>query len=257
MRGGDLLTGILDKSQFGASSFGVVHCAYELYGGAVAGRLLSSLGRLFSAYLRGHGFTCGIDDLLLTPPAEAARRATIATARGAAMDAAAEFVGLSGSSLGNNSDSDNDDDDDDAVQATSVASRHDVDDPAYAALISRQLRRALRNDPAAGKALDSCFTGTLAGCTSRTIAACFPAGLVVQFPRNMMSLMTTSGAKGSQVNAAQISCLLGSQELEGRRVPLMASGKSLPCFEPHSPLPRAGGYVSDRYLTGIRPQVYI
>jgi DNA-directed RNA polymerase I subunit RPA1 len=262
VRGSDLLTGVLDKAQFGASSFGLVHCAYEIYGGAVAGRLLSSLGRLFSAYLRRHGFTCGIDDLLLHPAAEAARAAAIATARGAAIDAAAAFVGLTDSS---NDKQAADDESDSSASASSSPSTDQLagakkptqhDDPAYVALVERQLRRALRRDVNVGKALDSRMTGTLATCTSKTIAACFPAGLVVQFPDNMMSLMTTSGAKGSQVNAAQISCLLGSQELEGRRVPLMASGKSLPCFVPHSPLPRAGGYVSDRYLTGIRPQEY-
>ena len=44
--------------------------------------------------------------------------------------------------------------------------------------------------------------------------------------------MTVTGAKGSLVNFSQISCLLGQQELEGRRVPRMASGKTLPCFSP-------------------------
>lgn len=33
----------------------------------------------------------------------------------------------------------------------------------------------------------------------------------------------------------------------------MASGKSLPCFEPYEFTPRAGGFVTGRFLTGIRP----
>lgn len=53
----------------------------------------------------------------------------------------------------------------------------------------------------------------------------------------------------------QISCLLGQIELEGRRPPLMPSGKSLPCFQPYDPAPGAGGFVSGRFLTGIKPQV--
>ena len=68
--------------------------------------------------------------------------------------------------------------------------------------------------------------------------------------------MTISGAKGGPVNFAQISCLLGQQELEGRRVPRMPSGKTLPCFDPYDTCARAGGYISDRFLTGIRPQEY-
>ena len=45
------------------------------------------------------------------------------------------------------------------------------------------------------------------------------------FPRNCLSLMTITGAKGSMVNFSQISCLLGQQELEGRRPPRMSSGR--------------------------------
>ena len=36
----------------------------------------------------------------------------------------------------------------------------------------------------------------------------------------------------------------------GRRVPVMASGKTLPSFRRYDPSPRAGGYVTDRFLTG-------
>lgn len=37
----------------------------------------------------------------------------------------------------------------------------------------------------------------------------------------------------------------------------MASGKSLPCFEPYRFTPRAGGFVTGRFLTGIRPPVCV
>ena len=66
--------------------------------------------------------------------------------------------------------------------------------------------------------------------------------------------MVLSGAKGSTVNHNQVSVMLGQQELEGRRVPVMTSGKTLPCFLPYDPNPRAGGYITDRFLTGLRPQ---
>jgi hypothetical protein len=39
---------------------------HELYGGEVAGRTLTTLGRLFTRYLHARGFTCRIDDLLLS-----------------------------------------------------------------------------------------------------------------------------------------------------------------------------------------------
>ena len=68
--------------------------------------------------------------------------------------------------------------------------------------------------------------------------------------------MVQTGAKGSVVNHTQISCMLGQQELEGRRVPKMASGKTLPSFKSFDPSPRAGGFISDRFCTGIRPQEF-
>lgn len=92
--------------------------------------------------------------------------------------------------------------------------------------------------------------------TSEVIKGCIPKGQVKQFPWNNLTLMTTSGAKGSIVNSSQISCLLGQMELEGRRVPRMASGKTLPCFDPFDPSPRAGGYIQDRFLSALKPQEY-
>ena len=85
---------------------------------------------------------------------------------------------------------------------------------------------------------------------------CIPLGLLKRFPDNNLQLMVQSGAKGSSVNCMQISCLLGQIELEGRRPPLMLSGRSLPSFLPYDTSPRAGGFVDGRFLTGIRPQEY-
>ena len=92
--------------------------------------------------------------------------------------------------------------------------------------------------------------------TSKINKACLPNGLLEMFPANFMSAMVLSGAKGSEVNHTQISCLLGQQELEGRRVPITPAGRSLPSFLPYDPHPRAGGYISDRFLSGLRPQEF-
>lgn len=81
-------------------------------------------------------------------------------------------------------------------------------------------------------------------------------GLLKSFPENCFSVMVLSGAKGSVLNHTQISNMLGQQELEGKRVPIMASGKTLPSFIPHDPNPRAGGYIGDRFLTGLRTQEF-
>ena len=66
-RNGHLLSGVLDKAHYGSSSFSLVHCCYELYGGHIAGQLLSSLGRVFTAFIQLRGFTLGVEDIMLKP----------------------------------------------------------------------------------------------------------------------------------------------------------------------------------------------
>lgn len=68
--------------------------------------------------------------------------------------------------------------------------------------------------------------------------------------------MVGSGAKGSTVNTVQISGSLGQMELEGKRPPLMISGKSLPSFNAFETSPKSGGFIVGRYLTGISPQEF-
>lgn len=81
-------------------------------------------------------------------------------------------------------------------------------------------------------------------------------GLQKKFPSNLFSIMVGTGAKGSQLNHTLISCLLGQQELEGKRVPRMASGRTLPSFGIFDPNPRSGGFIGDRFATGIRMQEF-
>lgn len=90
--------------------------------------------------------------------------------------------------------------------------------------------------------------------TSAIVSECIPRGLIKRFPKNNISTMCLTGAKGGVVNQTQISALLGQQELEGRRVPKMQNGRTLPCYLSYDPNPRSCGYVSDRFITGLRPQ---
>lgn len=218
------LAGCLDKAQFGASSFGLVHSCYELYGPTVAGQLLSVLGRLLVTYMQAfHGFTCGIDDLMLKPDAEKQRRLLLY----AANDKAAK------------------------VTRQVVSQGNAADDEA----VKNGMSEARRNPDKAAE-LNAKVKGAVSSIASRVIESCLPDGTIKPFPRNCMQLMTGSGARGSNVNASQISCLLGQQELEGKRVPVMLTGRTLPSFARYDPSARAGGFIMDRFLTGIRPQEY-
>ena len=66
----------------------------ELYGCNVAGRLLSGLSRLFTTFCQHHGFTCGLDDVVLVPAAEQERAEILARAEARAMTASADFAGI-------------------------------------------------------------------------------------------------------------------------------------------------------------------
>jgi DNA-directed RNA polymerase I subunit RPA1 len=227
---GELLHGILDKSQFGASSFGLVHSIYEIYGPESAGMILSILGRLFIKFIQHHGFTCRMDDLILTEAGDKWRRDLIDGGKELGTEAHLEFLGLT---------------------ETAKNSTSDV----LAKEFKLRMNEVIRDDnKLAG--LDNAMKAKVNKLTSSITQTCLPNGLVRPFPKNDMQMMTVSGAKGSNVNATQISCLLGQQELEGRRVPLMVSGRSLPSFRPFDTSARAGGFVTGRFLTGIRPQEY-
>ncbi|KAI8067394.1 hypothetical protein BDF21DRAFT_496279 [Thamnidium elegans] len=227
---GDLMHGILDKSQFGASAFGLVHNVYEIYGPESAGMLLSILCRLFIKFIQNHGFTCRMDDLLLTNEGDKWRRDLIDGGKELGTEAHLEFLGLTD---------------------TAKTASNDV----LVKEFNLRMNEVIRDDnKLAG--LDNAMKAKVNKLTSAITQTCLPNGLVRPFPKNDMQLMTVSGAKGSNVNATQISCLLGQQELEGRRVPLMVSGRSLPSFRPFDTSARAGGFVTGRFLTGIRPQEY-
>ncbi|KAI6163109.1 hypothetical protein EDD17DRAFT_512310 [Pisolithus thermaeus] len=224
---GELLCGVLDKSAFGASDYGLVHSVYELYGAEIAGQLLGILSRLFTKFLQHRAFTCRMDDLALTPDGDRARTTILRLNENLGTEGAVENF-------------------------PSLASTPKEDVPLA---LTTLLEDVLRDDnKMAG--LDVTVKTKLAVLTKSIADACIPDGLLRKFPDNNMQTMTQSGAKGSAVNAQQISCALGQQELEGRRVPVMVSGKTLPSFKAFETKAIAGGYVASRFLTGVKPQEF-
>ena len=93
-RDGELLVGVIDKNQCGATAGGLVHACYEIYGGRVASEVLSTFGRLFTAYLKYSSISLAVDDLLLTPAAESSRRKLIEAAANAGANAAIDVLQL-------------------------------------------------------------------------------------------------------------------------------------------------------------------
>ncbi|KAL4526208.1 hypothetical protein Ndes2437B_g07463 [Nannochloris sp. 'desiccata'] len=233
-----LVAGCVDKAAFG--KYGLLHIFHELYGAERTSIFTAALSRLFTGFIQHHGFTCGMSDVLLISQAENTRKELLETADVRALEAAAQFTGVNG-------------------PQELVSKGSSLED----AFLSREssVRTALSerfrsNSADTGPALDMKASGAMHPLSSEVVKACLPAGQLKPFRHNMMALMTITGAKGSVVNFSQISCLLGQQELEGRRVPRMASGKTLPCFAAYDSGARSGGFVGDRFLTGLRPQEY-
>ena len=104
--------------------------------------------------------------------------------------------------------------------------------------------------------VDTVVKNTLNEETSNVPKNWLEKGLIYPFPNNRFAMMVKSGSKGSVVNHTLVTCMLGQQELEGRRAPRLPNGKTLPSFEAFDPNPRSSGYVTDRFSTGIRPQEF-
>lgn len=222
IRHGELLCGVLDKMHYGATPYGLIHCIYELYGGICANKMLSAFGRLFQMYLQCDGFTLGVEDILITRKIDKKRKEIISNSR---------KVG-------------------EAIQKSVVK----LSDDTPMDEIQTKMEESYWNNSKFRAQVDHKYKSTLDVYTNDINKVCLLTGLFKKFPDNNLQLMVQSGAKGSTVNTMQISCLLGQSELEGKRPPLMISGKSLSSFPAYDPTPRAGGFIDGRFMTGIKPQ---
>uniref|UniRef100_A0A0E0Q036 DNA-directed RNA polymerase subunit n=1 Tax=Oryza rufipogon TaxID=4529 RepID=A0A0E0Q036_ORYRU len=265
----ELIKGMIDKAQFG--NYGIVHTVHELYGPETAGVLLSSFSRLFTMVLQLHGFTCGVDDLLLSQESDMTREEILGKSEKHSKivhinftrpkkddKAEAKAEDIRPKEGDEAEDTRPKEEDHEAEDSTHPKEDHEAegDDEDQMKLQMEVEKIIRRNGESATVILDRNMSSELNTLTSKVNKKVFPYGLRKPFPGNCLSLMTQTGAKGGLVNMTQISSLLGQQELEGKRVPRMISGKTLPCFPPWDTSSRAGGFIGDRFLTGLRPQEY-
>jgi len=225
VREGILCVGILDKNQYGATPYSLAHLLFELYGGNICTTWLSGLSILFTYFLQSiQGFTLGVEDILVRDDANQTRKDVMERTRLVGDECARQGVGAKGE-----------------------VSKEELE------FMMEEVHRASADTPRVRAELDRGYKEKLNPATNDINACCVPAGLIKPFPENNLQLMVNSGAKGSTVNTTQISCLLGQIELEGKRPPIMISGKSLPSFVPYDTQPRAGGFIDGRFMTGIQP----
>ena len=70
---------------------------------------------------------------------------------------------------------------------------------------------------------------------------------------NNAATMARSGSKGSDINIAQMTALVGQQSVEGKRIPFGFKYRTLPHFTKDDYSPEARGFVENSYLRGLTP----
>ncbi|KAL5109935.1 DNA-directed RNA polymerase I subunit rpa1 [Taenia crassiceps] len=227
--GSYVVSGLLDKAHIGSASGGLVHCFYEAYGPYAASQLLSGISRVADRFLKIASFSMSLADIMLNEKADKDRRRRFKGMQVLGLCAFADAFGLTADTL------------------TEESVKH----------LYRLAHFAPKTDEVFGgkmAALDCAVKDRIKYAQDAVCDAVIPSGLYIPFPANSLQLMVHVGAKGGVVNAQQMSVALGQIELEGRRVPLMLSGRSLPSFPPYDVRPRAGGMCTHRFLTSMPPQ---
>lgn len=301
VRDNEMLTGVLDKNDIGASDFGLIHSLYEIYGAELTGELITTLGKLFLIYFQTfHGFTCSVSDITFNEETNLKRRVDIEKILMNGMMSLGKFLDVKDCNLEfdnysrrsvytkdkekldniiknmkmipeerkevkqiiklqemkidqslfskySQKKSSNDDEDNEEVFNGSYDKVKELRD---------KYENIVLNDDTLEVNIDTVVKNSLNEQTSNVPKNWLGKGLTTPFPKNRFAMMVKSGSKGSVVNQTLVTCMLGQQELEGRRVPRMPSGKTLPSFQAFDPNPRAGGYITDRFSTGIRPQEF-
>jgi DNA-directed RNA polymerase I subunit RPA1 len=233
----ELLTGVIDKNSVGTNAGGLAHVVYELCGPSAAGLLMTGVSRMFTLYLQWRGFSCCMRDLLIKKPSENLRADLLKTAREGGWNRIRTWVSDRIHLIGKSMDE--------------IKSLVDLQEALRAIVKSQGVHAKDELE-----LLEKMMLGNSSEFWGKTIDSVLPGGLSTSFPTNGFSAMVMTGAKGSKINQSQISCLLGQQELEGHRVPLMCTMKSLPSFAEFDLSSRAGGFVADRFLSGVRPQEF-
>ncbi|KAI5149530.1 DNA-directed RNA polymerase I subunit RPA1 [Enteropsectra breve] len=229
IKNGIVISGVLDKNSIGATSYSLIHACGEIYGYQFCNDMLTAISRTVNIYIGMKGFSIRFDDILMDESADKIRFSIFEKA-----DIAAQVY-----------------------QSSNFSNMDEI------MQMSTEELKALQKDIPAVKhyeenevaRLDGNMRSFMNGFTSQVVQL-LNKGLFKKFPANNMANTILTGAKGSIVNLSQISCSLGQQELEGKRVPFMVSGKTLPCFRMHETTPSAGGYVYERFLTGLKPATF-
>ena len=78
-----------------------------------------------------------------------------------------------------------------------------------------------------------------------------------KFPKeNLANQMITSKARGNILNITQLSCLVGQQVLNGKRINFGYNGRSLSFYKKGDLGPRANGFIENSFIDGLEPDEF-
>ena len=188
-----------------------------------------------------HGFTCGVDDALLDKETNFRREKILKRAFRNGIQAGAQFCGIESTFI--KKDDDSESMENSTKQAMKIGESKDEsyeDRQQFEKIDEREEKRIIQEIKLSiqrrfvneglhiENEFDRVVQSEMDEATTQVIDDCIPSGLIKDFPHNNISSMVLTGAKGGKVNRSQIVCLLGQQALEGKRVPRMPNGKTLP-----------------------------
>lgn len=74
--------------------------------------------------------------------------------------------------------------------------------------------------------------------------------------QNRVKYMIDSGSKGSPINLMQMTCLLGQQIADGKRIQLNFNNRTLPYYNKYDNGIESRGFVSNNFKDGLTPQEF-
>ena len=78
----------------------------------------------------------------------------------------------------------------------------------------------------------------------------------LDYKTNRILFMVTSGAKGSDTNIKQMMCCLGQQTIDGGRVPIGFTDRTLPHYPRHENGMESRGFIAHNFLEGLNPMEF-
>ena len=73
---------------------------------------------------------------------------------------------------------------------------------------------------------------------------------------NRINYIVSSGSKGADINIQQMMCLLGQQSIDGKRVPMGFTDRTLPHYPRYENGAESRGFISSNFVNGLNPQEF-